>query len=105
MVDDFVDEVVRPRVREFEQDDIYPQEFIERMKELGVFGLLVPVEYGGVGVSVACFALVTESLARGWMSLTGAIGGDSVMGYLLRRFGTEEQKQRYRPAMADEACA
>lgn len=101
LVDDFVDQVVRPRVREFEQDDIYPHDFIEQMKELGFFGLLVPVEYGGVGVGAACFALVTESLARGWMSLAGAIGGHSVMSYLLREFGTEEQKQKYLPAMAD----
>ena len=101
VVDDFVDQVVRPRVREFEQDDIYPHDFIERMKELGFFGLLVPVEYGGVGVGAACFALVTESLARGWMSLAGAIGGHSVMSYLLREFGTGEQKRKYLPAMAD----
>src|SRR5680860_1667965 len=101
VVDDFVDQVVRPRVREFEPDDIYPHEFIERMKELGFCGLLVPVEYGGVGVGVACFALVTESLARGWMSLAGAIGGHSVMTYLLREFGTAEQKQKFLPAMAD----
>jgi alkylation response protein AidB-like acyl-CoA dehydrogenase len=100
-VDDFVDGYVRPRVRDYEQDDIYPHDFIERMKDLGFFGLLVPIEYGGVGVSAACFALVTESLARGWMSLAGAIGGHSVMSFLLREFGTEEQKQRYLPAMAD----
>ncbi|MGI9156405.1 MAG: acyl-CoA dehydrogenase family protein [Marmoricola sp.] len=103
VVDDFVDDYVRPRVREFEQDDVYPEDFIERMKALGCFGLLVPVEYGGVGVSAACFALVTESLARGWMSLAGAIGGHSVMSYLIREFGTDQQKQQYLPAMAEGA--
>lgn len=101
VVDEFVDDYVRPRVREFEQDDVYPEDFIERMRALGCFGLLVPVEYGGVGVSASCFALVTESLARGWMSLAGAIGGHSVMSYLLREFGTEEQKRTYLPAMAE----
>jgi alkylation response protein AidB-like acyl-CoA dehydrogenase len=68
LVSEFVDERVRPHVREFEQEDIYPEEFIEEMKKLGFFGLLVPAEYGGVDVSTACFARVNEELARGWMS-------------------------------------
>ncbi|KHL01359.1 acyl-CoA dehydrogenase family protein [Sinomonas humi] len=101
MVAEFVDERVRPRVREFEQDDIYPEPLIEDMKELGFFGLLAPAEYGGVDVSTACFARVTEELARGWMSLAGAIGGHSVITYLIRTFGTDEQKAKYLPGMAD----
>ncbi len=100
VVEDFVEEEVRPRVREFEQDDVYPEPLIEQMKALGCFGLLVPAEYGGAGVSTACFALVTETLARGWMSLAGAIGGHSVMSHLLREFGTEEQRAAHLPAMA-----
>lgn len=101
LVADFVDRRVRPGVRDFEADDIYPEEFIEEMKALGFFGLLVPAEFGGVDVSTACFALVTEQLARGWMSLAGAIGGHSVISYLLRTFGTAEQQRRYLPGMAD----
>ena len=101
LVADFVDERVRPRVREFEADDLYPEELIEEMKELGFFGLLVPAEHGGVDVSTACFARVTEELARGWMSLAGAIGGHSVISYLVRHFGTPEQQQTYLPKMAD----
>jgi alkylation response protein AidB-like acyl-CoA dehydrogenase len=101
MVAEFVDERVRPRVREFEQDDLYPEPLIEEMKELGFFGLLVPAEYGGVDVSTSCFARVTEELARGWMSLAGAIGGHSVITYLIRTFGTDEQKAKYLPRMAD----
>lgn len=101
MVADFVDERVAPRVRDFEPDDIYPEEFIEEMKTLGFFGLLIPTEYGGVDVSTACFARVTEELSRGWMSLAGAIGGHSVISYLIRTFGTAEQQQRYLGAMAD----
>ena len=101
LVAEFVDERVRPRVRDFEQDDIYPAEFIEEMKELGFFGLLAPAEYGGVDVSTACFARVTEELARGWMSLAGAIGGHSVITYLIKTFGTAEQRDRYLPGMAD----
>ncbi|HUY51275.1 MAG TPA: acyl-CoA dehydrogenase family protein [Streptosporangiaceae bacterium] len=101
LVSEFVDERVRPRVREFEEDDIYPAEFIDEMKKLGFFGLLAPTEYGGVGVSTACFARVTEELSRGWMSLAGAIGGHSVITYLIKTFGTPEQRERYLPKMAD----
>ncbi|MGY1641900.1 acyl-CoA dehydrogenase family protein [Geodermatophilus sp. SYSU D00703] len=97
----FVDERVRPRVAEFEAEDRYPEEFIEEMKALGCFGLLVPEEHGGLDVSTACFARVTEELARGWMSLAGAIGGHSVIAYLLRTFGTDEQRAAYLPRMAD----
>lgn len=101
LVREFVDKHVRPRVRDFEQQDRYPEEFIEKMKELGFFGLLIPADYGGVEVSTACFARVTEELARGWMSLAGAIGGHSVISYLITEFGTDEQRKRYLPLMAD----
>jgi alkylation response protein AidB-like acyl-CoA dehydrogenase len=101
LVADFVSERVKPRVREFESSDTYPEDFIEEMKKLGFFGLLVPAEYGGVDVSAACFARVTEELARGWMSLAGAIGGHSVISYLIRTYGTDAQKQKHLPAMAD----
>ncbi|GAB3681449.1 acyl-CoA dehydrogenase family protein [Saccharopolyspora sp. TS4A08] len=101
LVREFVDERVRPRVREFEEDDIYPAEFIEEMKQLGFFGLLAPADSGGVDVSTACFSQITEELARGWMSLAGAIGGHSVITYLIKTFGTPEQRERYLPKMAD----
>lgn len=104
LVADFVHHQVRPRVREFEHDDRYPEPLIEQMKQLGCFGLLVPQEYGGAGVSTSCFARVTEELARGWMSLAGAIGGHSVIAYLVREYGTAEQRARYLPAMADGSC-
>src|SRR5690606_21136897 len=92
---------VRPRVREFEPDDVYPAPLIDRMKELGFFGMLVPPEYGGAGVSMACFARVSEELARGWMSLAGAIGGHSVIAYLVREYGTPRQREALLPGMAD----
>jgi alkylation response protein AidB-like acyl-CoA dehydrogenase len=98
---EFVDERVRPRVRDYESVDAYPAEFIEEMKKLGFFGLLAPAEHGGVEVSTECFARVTEELARGWMSLAGAIGGHSVITYLIRTFGTPDQRERYLPRMAD----
>ena len=71
----WVDQEVRPRVRELEHAGTYPEALIEQMKHLGVYGLLVPEEHGGVGVSTGCFAAVTEEIARGWMSLAGAMGG------------------------------
>ncbi|PRX50980.1 hypothetical protein B0I33_101132 [Prauserella shujinwangii] len=96
----FVDRDVRPVVRELEHGDVYPERLIERMKGLGVFGLAVPRAYGGVAVSAPCFARVTEELARGWMSLAGAMGGHSVVATLLARFGTPGQRARYLPRMA-----
>lgn len=99
-VRDFVDKDVKPIVRELERTDTYPEALIERMKELGVFGLAVPQEYGGTPVSMPCYVLVTEELARGWMSLAGAMGGHTVVAKLLLHFGTEEQRQRHLPRMA-----
>ncbi|MFE2219724.1 acyl-CoA dehydrogenase family protein [Streptomyces canus] len=99
-VREFVDKDVRPVVRELEHSDTYPEHLIERMKELGVYGLAIPEEYGGNPVSTPCFVLVTEELARGWMSLAGAMGGHTVVAKLLLHFGTEEQKRRCLPRMA-----
>jgi alkylation response protein AidB-like acyl-CoA dehydrogenase len=96
----FVERDVAPVVDELEHANTYPEALIERMKVLGVYGLLVPEEFGGLGVSTACFAAVTEELARGWMSLAGAMGGHGVVVNLLSRFGTDEQRHRYLPALA-----
>jgi alkylation response protein AidB-like acyl-CoA dehydrogenase len=99
-VREFVDKDVRPVVRELEHSDTYPERLIERMKGLGIYGLAIPEEYGGNPVSTPCFVLVTEELARGWMSLAGAMGGHTVVAKLLLHFGTEEQKRRCLPRMA-----
>src|SRR5690606_35254544 len=96
----FVDREVKPTVREVEQANEYPEAWIERMKELGIFGLAVPDEYGGIPVSMTAYAGVTEQLARGWMSLAGAMGGHTVVAKLLTAYGTDEQKERYLPRMA-----
>ena len=100
VVHDFVDRDVRPVVRELEHANEYPEALIETMKRLGIFGLAIPEEYGGFRVSMPCYALVTEELARGWMSLAGAMGGHTVVAKLLLAFGTEEQRARYLPRMA-----
>jgi hypothetical protein len=99
-VRDFVDREVRPVARALEHADTYPEKLIEGMKRLGVFGLAIGAEYGGTEVSARCYVGVTEELARGWMSLAGAMGGHTVVSTLLGEFGTEEQKERYLPRMA-----
>ncbi|MGK9273781.1 acyl-CoA dehydrogenase family protein [Williamsia muralis] len=99
-VRDFVDREVKPSVREVERANEYPETWIEQMKQIGIYGLAVAEEYGGSPVSMPCYAQVTEELARGWMSLAGAMGGHTVVAKLLSTFGTEEQKRRFLPVMA-----
>jgi alkylation response protein AidB-like acyl-CoA dehydrogenase len=99
-VREWVDREVRPVARGLEHADEYPGKLIEQMKRLGVFGLAIPEPYGEVRVSTPCYVGVTEELARGWMSLAGAMGGHTVVAKLLAEFGTEEQKRRYLPQMA-----
>src|SRR5689334_15502716 len=100
LVRDFVDREVRPVVRELEHSDTYPAALIEQMKRLGVFGLAIPEPYGEAQISLPAYAMVTEELARGWMSLAGAMGGHTVVATLLLTYGTEEQRERYLPRMA-----
>jgi alkylation response protein AidB-like acyl-CoA dehydrogenase len=99
-VRDWVDREVRPVVRELEHANEYPEKLIEQMKSLGIYGLAIPEPYGDAPVSMPCYVGVTEELARGWMSLAGAMGGHTVVAKLLLTFGTDEQKQRYLPGMA-----
>jgi alkylation response protein AidB-like acyl-CoA dehydrogenase len=99
-VREFVDKEVKPTVREREHANEYPEAWIEQMKRIGIYGLAIAEEYGGTPVSMPCYVLVTQELARGWMSLAGAMGGHTVVAKLLGSFGTEEQKRRYLPPMA-----
>lgn len=96
----FVDEQVRPVAHDLEATDTYPEALIEAMKEMGVYGLAIPEPWGPYAVSSRCYALVTEELARGWMSLAGAFGGHSVVSKLLVRYGTDDQRASYLPRMA-----
>lgn len=97
---DWVNTRVKPAVRELEHGDIYPEALIAEMKELGYFGLLVPEAYGGNPVSTLCFARITEELARGWMSLSGAMGSHSVTCFVILQYGTEEQRRKFLPRLA-----
>lgn len=99
-VREFVDREVKPSVQQVEHANEYPEKWIEQMKQIGIYGLAVPEEYGGMPVSMPCYVQVTEELARGWMSLAGAMGGHTVVAKLLAQFGTDEQKSRYLPDMA-----
>ncbi|WP_425451338.1 acyl-CoA dehydrogenase family protein [Williamsia limnetica] len=99
-VRDFVDREVKPSVREVEKANEYPEKWIEQMKQIGIYGLAIDEAYGGSPVSMPCYVAVTEELARGWMSLSGAMGGHTVVAKLIALYGTDEQKQKYLPVMA-----
>ncbi|KOG85749.1 acyl-CoA dehydrogenase family protein [Streptomyces varsoviensis] len=100
LVGEFVDREVRPVARELDHTNTYPERLIEQMKAMGVFGLAIPEPWGETAVSAQCYAAVTEELARGWMSLAGAMGGHTVVAKLLTEFGTPEQRDAYLPRMA-----
>jgi alkylation response protein AidB-like acyl-CoA dehydrogenase len=95
-----VDDAVRPVARELDHTNTYPEALIEQMKQLGIYGLAISEEYGGNPVSARAYVLVCEELARGWMSLAGAMGGHSVVSKLIGQFGSQHQRQRYLPRMA-----
>ncbi|MCD2146452.1 acyl-CoA dehydrogenase family protein [Gordonia paraffinivorans] len=96
----FVDKQIIPNAQELEHADDYPQEIVDDMREMGLFGLMIPEEYGGLGESLLTYALCVEELARGWMSISGVINTHFIVAYMLRRHGTDEQKQRFLPRMA-----
>jgi len=99
-VREFVNEQIIPVAQELEHADEYPTAIVEGMKEMGVFGLMIPEEYGGLGQSLLTYALVVEEIARGWMSVSGIINTHFIVAYMLIQHGTEEQKQKYLPKMA-----
>src|SRR3954452_8489400 len=96
----FVDKEVIPNAQELEHADAYPQDIVDQMREMGLFGLMIPEEYGGLGESLLTYALCVEELARGWMSVSGVINTHFIVAYMLRQHGTEEQKQPFLPRMA-----
>jgi alkylation response protein AidB-like acyl-CoA dehydrogenase len=100
-VREFVDKEILPVATELEHADAYPADIVEGMKELGLFGLMIPEEHGGLGESLLTYALVVEEIARGWMSVSGIINTHFIVAYLLAQHGTDEQKQRLLPRMAE----
>ena len=100
LVRDFVRREVEPVAAELDKEDRVPHDLIDRMKELGLFGITVPEEYGGLGLDYTTFASVFEELSKGLMSITGAIGTHHILTYVLTHYGTEEQKQKFLPDLA-----
>jgi alkylation response protein AidB-like acyl-CoA dehydrogenase len=96
----FVDREIIPNAQELEHGDIYPQEIVDGLKELGIFGLTIPEEFGGLGESLLTYALVVEEIARGWMSVSGVINTHFIVAYMIIQHGTQEQKERFLPRMA-----
>ena len=101
LVREFVRRDVDPVVNYFENEDIYPQELVDKMAEMGLFGIMIPEEYGGLGLDYTTFALIFEELSKGWMSLTGPLGTHHILAYVISAYGTEEMKQRFLPKMAE----
>ncbi|MBA0127987.1 acyl-CoA dehydrogenase family protein [Haloechinothrix sp. YIM 98757] len=99
-VRDFVNAEIIPQAQELEHTDAYPTKIVEGMKEMGLFGLTIPEEYGGLGESLLTYALVVEEIARGWMSVSGVINTHFIVAHMIARHGTEEQKQHFLPRMA-----
>ncbi|MBK8867757.1 MAG: acyl-CoA dehydrogenase family protein [Dermatophilaceae bacterium] len=100
LVRQFVEEQILPVATELEHRDEYPQEIVDGMKEMGIFGLMIPEEYGGLGESLLTYALCVEEISRGWMSVSGIINTHFIVAYMLLQHGTDEQKQHYLPKMA-----
>jgi alkylation response protein AidB-like acyl-CoA dehydrogenase len=96
----FVDKEILPHANALEHADTYPQDIVDGMKEMGLFGLTIAEEFGGLGESLLTYALVVEQIARGWMSVSGVINTHFIVAYMITHHGTDEQKQRYLPRMA-----
>jgi len=96
----FVDKEIIPYATDLEHKDEFPDAIVEGMKEMGLFGLMIPEEYGGLGESLLTYALVVEEIARGWMSVSGVINTHFIVAYMLKQHGTDEQKSRLLPKMA-----
>jgi len=100
MVRQFADEQILPNAEHYDHEDEFPEPIVEQMKELGLFGITIPEEYGGLGLDLTTYAMVVEELSRGWISISGIINTHFIGSYLLMKFGSEEQRQRYLPRMA-----
>lgn len=99
-VREFVDREVRPVVREWEASDRYPHEIVAGMREMGLFGMTIPEQHGGLGLDLVTLTIVFEELSRGWMGIAGILGSHSLSCYMINRFGTEEQRDRLLPDLA-----
>src|SRR5438094_7692788 len=100
MVRQFVDEKVIPIAEEHDHEDKFPEAVVEQMKELGLFGVTIPEEYGGMGLDLTTYAMIVEELSRGWISISGIVNTHFIGSYLLMKFGTDDQREYFLPKMA-----
>ncbi len=100
MVHQFADEQILPNAEHYDHEDEFPEPIVEQMRELGLFGVTIPEEYDGMGLDLSTYAMIVEELSRGWISISGIVNTHFIGSYLLMKFGTDEQKQRYLPRMA-----
>src|SRR3954454_5368583 len=100
MVRQFADEQIIPNAEHFDHEDSFPEDIVEQMKELGLFGVTIPGEVGGMGLRLATYAMIVEELSRGWISISGVVNTHFIGSYLLMKFGTDEQKETFLPKMA-----
>jgi alkylation response protein AidB-like acyl-CoA dehydrogenase len=100
MVRQFADEQIIPNAEHFDHEDEFPEDIVEQMKELGLFGVTIPEEYGGMGLDLTTYVMIVEELSRGWISISGVINTHFIGSYLLMKYGTDEQRQKYLPKMA-----
>ena len=100
MVRQFADEQILPNAEHYDHEDEFPEPIVEQMKELGLFGVTIPEEFGGMGLDLTTYAMIVEELSRGWISISGIINTHFIGSYLLMKFGSDEQKQKYLPKMA-----
>jgi alkylation response protein AidB-like acyl-CoA dehydrogenase len=100
MVRQFADEQIIPNAEHYDHEDSFPEPIVEQMKELGLFGVTIPEEYGGMGLDLTTYAMIVEELSRGWISISGVVNTHFIGSYLLMKFGTDEQKEYFLPKMA-----
>jgi len=100
MVRRFADEQIIPNAAHYDHEDVFPEPIVAQMRELGLFGVTIPEEYGGMGLDLTTYAMIVEELSRGWISISGIVNTHFIGSYLLMKFGTEEQRERYLPRMA-----
>jgi alkylation response protein AidB-like acyl-CoA dehydrogenase len=100
MVRQFADEQIIPNAEHYDHEDAFPEPIVEKMKELGLFGVTIPEEYGGLGLDLTTYAMIVEELSRGWISISGIVNTHFIGSYLLMKFGTDEQKEKFLPRMA-----
>src|ERR1700753_516350 len=100
MVHQFADEQILPNAEHYDHEDEFPEPIVEQMKELGLFGVTIPEEVGGMWLDLTPYAMMVEELSRGWISISGIVNTPFIGSYLLMKFGTDEQKQKYLPEVA-----